>query len=94
MHIIILVLVVIVIIAAFNRKKPTFVIAIKNGELKITKGSLPKGFLHDFSMALKNVTKGSVIGHQSDQGIKLTFRGDINDSISQRLRNIVGVHQR
>ncbi len=93
-HIIIAFFVVLCIVFLVTRRTAEFEIAIENGQVKNTKGDVPRTLLDDFSRAVAGVSKGSIVGHKANGRVELSFHGDIGEGTQQRLRNIHGLHQR
>jgi hypothetical protein len=82
------------VVFAIKWERPNFNISIYNGEITNHSGDLSQAILDDFANAVKDVSKASVRGYQSSDGIRLAFKGDIHASTQQRLRNIAGIHKR
>lgn len=94
MHLLILIVIVCLFLGFLSRKKPEFVLSISDGVISIEGGSISNGLLDDFTSALKKTKRGKVIAFRAEQGLKLSFKGGVNESTAQRLKNIVGIHYR
>ncbi|MBV1910301.1 MAG: DUF3634 family protein [Kangiellaceae bacterium] len=92
MHIIAIIIVVALALYLITGNFDEFLITIENGEIIKQKGRIAPKLLNDFKPALSGVRSGKVIGNKYERGIKLTFRGDIDEFTEQRLRNIVGLY--
>lgn len=92
MHIAALVLIVIVV-ALLIRPRAVFVIKVKDGRATVTQGTMSPRLRQQFAEALAGAANGSVRGERTSGAIKLVFKGAIDESIRQRLRNILGVYQ-
>ncbi len=92
MYIIVFLVLVIFVLYSFTSDYSEFLVTIKNGRITKHRGKIPRKMLNDFESALSGVNSGKVSGHKSGRGIKLSFKGDINEFTEQRLRNIVGLY--
>jgi hypothetical protein len=93
-HILAIVIVLTVLILLLSRGGNEFEVLIQNGKIKQTKGRASQPIINDFAEAIGNVAEGRIIGKRHGKLIRLDFRGDIDDFTQQRLRNILGLHQR
>lgn len=94
MRILIIILFLIAIAALISRSRTLFVMDIENGELRVVNGDPPPRLVSDFRDAVRDVTRGTIKGRKSGDRLELSFGGQIDDGTAQRLRNILGVHQR
>ena len=92
MHILILIVGVTLAMYLITRNYAEFVVTIENGKIIKQTGRMPSKMLSDFESALSGVKSGKVLGNKSGSGLRLSFRGDINEFTEQRLRNIVGLY--
>ena len=83
-----------VLIFFYTRNTSHFKIIIENGRIKESSGSTTNKMLGDIDDVIEHVRKATITGQKSSNGIDLSFKGDLNEGTKQRLRNIVGVHQR
>jgi len=94
MHIVILATVLIVLIVFASRAGTLFVLVVRGGKLHVTKGNPPTRLVSDFRDAVGHIDGATIKGRKSGHGIELSFSGQIDERTAQRLRNILGVHQR
>ena len=76
----------------FVRSQELFRISIRDGKQTVTRGYVPLGLLNDFGSAVRGVTRGEVRAHKAQAGARLSFGGDIDPGVAQRLRNIFGLY--
>ena len=74
------------------RAQLLFRIEIRDGKQMVTRGYVPKGLLDDFGAALRSVKHGEVRAHKAEGGARLSFGGDVDPDVAQRLRNIFGLY--
>ena len=84
---------VVIVIALLIRPKPVFVMTVKAGRAKVTKGSMSPRLRQQFAEALADTDSGSVRGERASGAIELVFKGAIDEGTRQRLRNLLGVYQ-
>jgi hypothetical protein len=76
----------------FTRSQRLFRISIRDGKQTLTRGYAPTGLLNDFGAAVRGVKHGEVQAHKGQGGARLSFSGDIDPGVAQRLRNIFGLY--
>jgi hypothetical protein len=74
------------------RAQELFCIQIKDGKQTVTRGYVPTGLLNDFGSAVRGVKIGEVKAHKAENGARLSFSGDVDAGVAQRLRNIFGLY--
>ena len=74
------------------RKQELFRISIRDGKQTVTRGYVPTGLLSDFGAAVRGVGQGEVRAHKGEGGARLSFSGQIDVGVAQRLRNIFGLY--
>jgi hypothetical protein len=89
---IVLGLVLVVGYLLFTRSQELFRIEIRGGRQTITRGYVPVGLLNDFGAAVRGVKRGEVRAHKAQGGARLSFSGDIDAGVAQRLRNIFALY--
>ena len=94
MHIVVLATILIVLIVFASRAGTMFVLEVRNGVLRVTRGRPPARLMSDFRDAVQHVNRCTIKGRKSGRRIQLSFSGQIDEGTAQRLRNILGVHQR
>ncbi len=75
-----------------SRSRELFCIKVHQGKISIVRGRIPTSLLSDFKDALASVQRGTVRATRSPHGARLLYRGDINSSLQQRLRNILSLY--
>lgn len=88
----ILVVVLLIGLLAFAGQRELFRIEVRAGKQTVVRGQVPSGLLHDFGAALRHVQRGEVRAHRTGRGARLSFRGQIDEGVAQRLRNIFGLY--
>ena len=76
----------------FKRSQELFRIEIRGGKQTVARGYVPVGLLNDFGAAVRGVKRGDVRAHKAQGGARLSFGGDIDAGVAQRLRNIFGLY--
>ena len=76
----------------FTRSQQLFRIEIRGGKQTVTRGYVPVGLLNDFGAAVRGVKHGEVRAHKAQGGARLSFGGDVDAGVAQRLRNIFGLY--
>jgi len=76
----------------FVRSQELFRISIRGGKQTVTRGYVPVGLLNDFGAAVRGVTRGEVRAHKAQGGARLSFGGDVDAGVAQRLRNMFGLY--
>ncbi len=94
MHFFIIFAVVVALFYFLLRERPVFIVTIKNGKTVSTKGRISPAMLADFETAFGAVAEGEIRGVRSGDHLTLRFKGDWDDGLQQRLRNILGIHRR
>jgi hypothetical protein len=89
---IVLGLVLVVGYLLFTRSQELFRIEIRGGRQTVTRGYVPVGLLNDFGAAVRGVKRGEVRAHKAQGGARLSFGGDVDAGVAQRLRNIFGLY--
>lgn len=90
-----IVIIVIAIVFFFvSLRRALFQVHVENGKITKTQGSISPSVRDDFETAIANVKSAKIIGEKTQQGVKLSSSGDIDEGAQQRLRNIVGIHYR
>jgi len=89
-----LLILIVIVLLQVKRSMALFVLEISSGQLRVKRGSLSASLRRDFSQAVRRIENGSIRGYSSAEGIRLAFSGAIDPSTAQRLRNILGIHQR
>ena len=74
------------------RAQLLFRIEIRGGRQTVTRGHVPMGLLNDFGAAVRGVKQGEVRAHKAEGGARLSFGGDVDPGVAQRLRNIFGLY--
>jgi hypothetical protein len=74
------------------RAQLLFRIEIRDGKQTVTRGYVPTGLLNDFGAAVRGVKNGEVRAHKAEGGARLSFSGDVDPGVAQRLRNIFGLY--
>ena len=74
------------------RAQLLFRIQIRDGKQTVTRGYVPMGLLNDFGAAVRGVKNGEVRAHKAEGGARLSFGGDVDQGVAQRLRNIFGLY--
>jgi hypothetical protein len=74
------------------RAQLLFRIEIRDGKQTVPRGYVPMGLLDDFEAAVRSVTNGEVRAHKAEGGARLSFGGDVDPGVAQRLRNIFGLY--
>jgi hypothetical protein len=74
------------------RSRRLFKIAIESGKQTVVLGYAPVGLLNDFGSAVRGVKRGSITATKTAGGARLSFAGDIDAGVAQRLRNIFGLY--
>ena len=74
------------------RGQELFRIQIRDGKQTVTRGYVPVGLLNDFGAAVRGVKNGEVRAHKGQGGARLSFGGDVDAGVAQRLRNIFGLY--
>lgn len=74
------------------RAQLLFRIEIRAGKQTVTRGYVPTGLLNDFGAAVRGVQQGEVRAHKAEGGARLSFSGDVDAGVAQRLRNIFGLY--
>lgn len=75
-----------------GRSRELFRITIADGKQTVVRGRVPPALLNDFGAVVRRVKRGRVIAHKASSGARLTFGGDIEGDVAQRLRNIFGLY--
>jgi hypothetical protein len=74
------------------RAQLLFRIEIRGGKPTVTRGYVPMGLLNDFAAAVRSVKQGEIRAHKAEGGARLSFGGDVDAGVGQRLRNIFGLY--
>ena len=74
------------------RAQEVFRISIRDGKQTVTRGYVPVGLLSDFGAAVRGVRTGEIRAHKAEGGARLSFSGQIDVGVAQRLRNIFGLY--
>ncbi len=74
------------------RAQLLFRIEISGGKPTVTRGYVPAGLLNDFAAAVRTVKQGEILAHKAEGGARLSFGGDVDAGVAQRLRNILGLY--
>jgi Protein of unknown function (DUF3634) len=74
------------------RAQEVFRISIRHGKQTVTRGYVPTGLLNDFGAAVRGVQSGEIRAHKAEGGARLSFGGQIDTGVAQRLRNIFGLY--
>ncbi len=74
------------------RKQELFRISIRDGKQTVTRGYVPTALLSDFGAAVRGVGQGEVRAHKGEGSARLSFSGQIDVGVAQRLRNIFGLY--
>ena len=74
---------------------PTFVITVRNGVARRTKGTVPAQWIADCTTIAADfgIARGHVEGVCSDRGLGLRFSPDVPARSHQRFRNVFAVHR-
>ena len=85
---------VVVIIFILLRSKPVFVIAVKAGRIKSSRGKIPKKFMDDCELLVQelNLSHGKIRGFRKGNKVTLRFSFLIPKKCHQRFRNIWHFH--
>lgn len=76
----------------WRRAQLLFRIEIRGGKQTVTRGHVPMALLDDFGAAVRGVEHGEVSAHKAEGGARLSFSGDVDQGVAQRLRNIFGLY--
>ena len=76
----------------WRRAQLLFRIEIRDGKQTVTRGYVPMGLLNDFGAAVRGVKRGEVEAYKAEGGARLSFGGDVEPGVAQRLRNIFGLY--
>ena len=74
------------------RAQLLFRIEVRDGKQTVTRGHVPMGLLNDFGAAVRGVKNGEVRAHKAEGGARLSFGGEVDPGVAQRLRNIFGLY--
>ena len=74
------------------RPRELFRITIVSGTLTTVRGRVPAALLADIGSVVRGVERGRVSAHWSSSGAQLSFRGDIDADVAQRLRNVMALY--
>jgi Protein of unknown function (DUF3634) len=89
------VLLLVLFVAAFlyfARSNELFSIVVQSGKQRVTRGYAPPALLADFADVLRGVKHARVRAIKSNGRPELEYRGDIDDVVAQRLRNVLGLY--
>jgi hypothetical protein len=72
-----------------------FVIRIASGELRVSKGHVPAGFLGELREVIgaEKLERGVIRGERRETYVRLGFSREIPEALHQRLRNLWHVHE-
>ncbi len=89
-----LVLLVLLVVALlyFARSNELFSIRVRGGRLHLERGYAPPALLADFGDVLRGVERAEIRAVKLNQRAELRCRGDIDDVVTQRLRNVLGMY--
>jgi hypothetical protein len=89
---VVVVLLVLVGAFLFFRAQELFRIDVRDGKQTVTRGHVPAGLLSDFGAAVRGVRRGRIVASKAQGGARVSFSGDIDAGVAQRLRNIFGTY--
>lgn len=74
----------------FTRRRPLFVVSVRDGRARLVAGRIPPGLLDDIRdiVARPAVARGTIKGFLDKDGAALVVSGAIDDGRAQRLRNV------
>ena len=88
--------VVVGVLAWFLRPRPAFRIVVRGGEPVVTHGKVPQPFVDDCGSICSDLhlTRATIRGFDSGNGIRLRFSRQISGAHEQRFRNAWHVRAR
>jgi hypothetical protein len=89
-----LVLLVLVVAALlyFARSNELFQIVVRDGKQRVLRGHAPAALLADFGDVLRGVKRAEIRALKAGGRAELRYRGDIDEVVAQRLRNVLGMY--
>ena len=76
----------------FARSNELFQIVVRDGNPRVARGHAPPALLGDFADVLRGVKRAEIRALKSGGRAELRYRGDIDDVVGQRLRNVLGLY--
>ena len=76
----------------FARSNELFAISVQDGKQSVTRGYVPPALLGDFADVLRGVKHAKIRALKSNGRASLEYRGDIDEHVAQRLRNVLGLY--
>jgi hypothetical protein len=75
--------------------RPLFVIQIRDGVARVSRGDVPPGFVHELSGVARDLglRRGTVYGVRARHGITLAFSHEVPAEAHQRMRNVLALHR-
>jgi len=72
------------------RPQRVFTLGIENGDVRWTRGSVPRGFVQEAAEICRagHIVEGTIFGLRRGRSIVLAFSGPIDRESRQRLRNL------
>ncbi len=87
-----LLLLVVVALLYFARSSELFQIVVRKGKPRVARGHAPAALLADFGDVLQGVERAEIRALKSGGRAELRYRGDIDEVVAQRLRNVLGMY--
>jgi hypothetical protein len=76
----------------FARSNELFQITVRNGKQHVERGYVPPGLLGDFADVLRGVKDAKIRALKLGGRAELRLSGDIDETVAQRLRNVLGLY--
>ena len=87
-----LLLLVIGALLYFVRSNELFQIVVRDGKQRVARGHAPAALLGDFADVLRGVKRAEIRALKASGRAELRYRGDIDEVVAQRLRNVLGLY--
>lgn len=76
----------------FARSNELFRVVVRDGKPRVARGHAPAALLADFGDVLRAVRRAEIRAIKAGGRAELRCRGDIDDVVAQRLRNVLGMY--